>query len=141
MKYNWGVICLLICGCTNAKEPRITEANVVIKDDMPQLKVCFDRKLLLDEKFITYTKVSTKNGFTFGRSDMYLTGSRNAKENCIFEPPYFFLRNSRDENMRKIFMENMKPNNILSIEIKLGITSVNLNYSEKYKISEYKKVF
>lgn len=141
MKYFWGILFILICSCTTAKEIKITSANIVLKDDMPQLKLCFNRKLLTSESFISDVKVITKNRFTFGRSDMYVTGSSNAEGNCIFEPPYFFLRNTRDEDFRKKFDENVKPNNIRSIEIKLGSIPVNLSYSEEYKIAEYKKVF
>mgnify|MGYP000900591059 CR=1 FL=1 len=141
MKYYWGVFFIFIYGCTTADETKITSANIVLKDDMPQLKICFNRKLLSGESFISDVKVITKNDFTFGRSDMYVTGSSNAEGNCIFEQPYFFLRNNRDDDFRKKFDENMKPNNIRSIELKLGSTPVDLSYSDKYKISEYKKIF
>lgn len=141
MKYSWGIIFIFMCGCSNSEEIKITSANIVIKDDMPQLKICFNRNVLLSENFITDVKVITKNGFTFGRSDMSITGSSNAEGSCIFESPYFFLRNTRDEDFRKKFDENVKPNNIRSIEIKLGSIPVNLSYSEEYKITEYKKVF
>ncbi|MCS3527851.1 hypothetical protein [Acinetobacter johnsonii] len=141
MKYYCGIFFIFISGCTTADETKIASANIVLKDEMPQLKICFNRKLLSGENFISDVKVITKNDFTFGRSDMYVTGASNTEGNCIFEPPYFFLRNTRDEDLRKKFMDNMKPNNIRSIEIKLGSNPVDLSYSDKYKISEYKKVF
>lgn len=141
MKYCWGIFFIFICGCTTADEKKITSANIVLKDDMPQLKICFNRNLLSGESFISDVKVITKNDFTFGRSDMYITGASDSEDNCIFEQPYFFLRNTRDEDFRKKFDKNVKPNNIRSIEIKLGSIPVNLTYSEEYKITEYKKVF
>lgn len=141
MKHYWGILFIFICGCSNSEETKITFANIVIKDDMPQLKICFNRKILPSESFISDVKVITKNGFIFGRSDMSITGSSNAEGSCLFEPPYFFLRNTRDEDFRKKFHENVKPNNIRSIEIKLGSIPVNLSYSEEYKIMEYKIIF
>ncbi|WPP87178.1 hypothetical protein [Acinetobacter pittii] len=134
---------LAIVGCSNPEaDLKIVSADIVIKDHLPQLEVCFNKELGLDKNFISDIKVITKDGQTFGRSDMYVgSNSRNTEGKCIFEPPYIFLRNSRDQELRANFEKSMKPENIAVIEIKLGTQAVQFNYSEDYKLMEYKKKF
>lgn len=134
---------LAIVGCSNSEaDLKIVSADIVIKDHLPQLEVCFNKKLGLDKNFISDIKVITKDGQTFGRSDMYVgSNSRNTEGKCIFEPPYIFLRNNRDQELRANFEKSMKPENIAVIEIKLGTQPVQFNYSEDYKLMEYKKTF
>lgn len=134
---------LALIGCSNSNSDlKIDSADIVIKDDLPQLEICFNKELGLDKNFISDIRVRTKDGQTFGRSDMYVgSNSRNTEGKCIFEPPYIFLRNSRDQALREQFEKSMKPDNIAEIEIKLGTQAINSNYSDDYKILEYKKTF
>lgn len=134
---------LAIVGYSNPEaDLKIVSADIVIKDHLPQIEVCFNKELGLDKNFISDIKVITKDGQTFSRSDMYVgSNSRNTEGKCIFEPPYIFLRNSRDQELRANFEKSMKPENIAVIEIKLGTQAVQFNYSEDYKLMEYKKKF
>ncbi|MCQ1073302.1 hypothetical protein NNO96_13925 [Acinetobacter baumannii] len=134
---------LTFIGCSRSEsEIKIVNADVVVRDDLPQLKICFNKELTLDKKFISDIKVTTKDGQTFGRNDMYVgSDSYNTEGKCIFEPPYTFLRNSRDEDLRAKFDKSMKPNNIASINIKLGTQAVQFVYSDDWKLTEYKKTF
>ncbi|MBJ9425923.1 hypothetical protein [Acinetobacter seifertii] len=134
---------LSFIGCSRSEsEIKIVNADVVVRDDLPQLKICFNKVLTLDKKFISDIKVTTKDGQTFGRNDMYVgSDSYNTEGKCIFEPPYTFLRNSRDEDLRAKFDKSMKPNNIASINIKLGTQAVQFVYSDDWKLTEYKKTF
>lgn len=136
-------ISLVQIGCSNKdNDLTITSADIVSKDDMSQLKVCFNRPLEKEERYISDTKVKTKDDFIFGRSDMYIgAGSNNVDGNCVYEPPYFFMRNSRNEEQWDNFKKSMKPNNIDSINIKLGSIQVNLSYSDEYKLTEYYKKY
>ena len=138
-----GCISLIIMGCSNKDtDLTIISADIVSRDDMPQLKVCFNRPLEKEERYISDTKVKTKDGFIFGRSDMYIgAGSDNVDGSCIYEMPYFFMRNNRDEEQWTNFKKSMKPNNIDSINIKLGSVQVNLSYSDEYKLAEYYKKY
>lgn len=134
---------LTFIGCSRSEsEIKIVNADVVVRDDLPQLKICFNKELTLDKKFISDIKVTTKDGQTFGRNDMYVgSDSYNTEGKCIFEPPYTFLRNSRDEDLHAKFDKSMKPNNIASINIKLGTQAVQFVYSDDWKLTEYKKTF
>lgn len=136
-------ISLVLIGCSNKdSDLTIISADIVSKDDMSQLKVCFNRPLEKEERYISDTKVKTKDGFIFGRSDMYIgAGSNNVDGHCVYEPPYFFMRNSRNEEQLNNFKKSMKPNNIDSINIKLGSVQVSLNYSDEYKLAEYYKKY
>lgn len=134
---------LTLISCSSSEsEIKIVNADVVVRDDLPQLKICFNKELTLDKKFISDIKVTTKDGQTFGRNDMYVgSDSYNTEGKCIFEPPYTFLRNSRDDELRAKFDKSMKPNNIAEIEIKLGTQAVQFYYSDDWKLTEYKKTF
>lgn len=134
---------LTFIDCSNSESDlKIDSADIVIKDDLPQLEICFNNELGLDKNFISHIRVKTKDGQTFGRSDMYIgSNSRNTEGKCIFEPPYIFLRNSSDQVLRESFEKSMKPDNITEIEIKLGTQAVQFNYSDEFKLTEYKKTF
>lgn len=134
---------LAFIGCSNSNyDLTIVSADIVIKDDLPQLEICFNKEIGLDTNFISDIKVTTKDGQTFGRSDMYVgSNSNNTEGKCIFEPPYIFLRNSSDQELRAKFKQSMKPDNITKIEIKLGTQVVQTNYSDEFKLAEYKKTF
>ncbi|MEO4184614.1 hypothetical protein ABH305_01975 [Acinetobacter pittii] len=134
---------LAFIGCSNSNSDlKIDSADIVIKDDLPQLEICFNKEIGLDKNFISDIQVRTKDGQTFGRSDMYVgSNSRNTEDKCIFEPPYIFLRNSRDEVLGAKFAKSMKPDNIAEIEIKLGTQAVQFNYSDEFKLAEFKKKF
>lgn len=134
---------LAFIGCSNSNSDlKIDSADIVIKDDLPQLEICFNKEIGLDKNFISDIRVRTKDGQTFGRSDMYVCSNpRNTEGKCIFEPPYIFLRNSRDEVLRAKFEKSMKPDNIAEIEIKLGTQAVQFNYSDEFKLAEFKKTF
>lgn len=134
---------LAFIGCSNSNSDlKIDSADIVIKDDLPQLEICFNKEIGLDKNFISDIRVRTKDGQTFGRSDMYVgSNTHNTEGKCIFEPPYIFLRNSRDEGLRAKFEKSMKPDNIAEIEIKLGTQAVQFNYTEEFKLTEYKKTF
>ena len=141
--FKFLLISIGLMGCsTKESDLKIIDANIIVKDEIPQLKVCFNRNLEKEESYISDVKVKTKDGCTFGRSDMSLgSNSNNTDGNCIFEMPYFFMRNTRDEVLRGNFKKSMKPSNIKSIHIKLGEIQVNLDYSDKYKLTEYVKNF
>ena len=130
-------------GCSNSNSDlKIHSADIVIKNDLRQLEICFNKEIGLDKNFISDIRVRTKDGQTFGRSDMYVSSnSRNTEGKCIFEPPYIFLRNSKDQELRAKFEKSIKPENIAIIEVKLGTQAVQFNYSEDYKLTEYKKTF
>ncbi len=134
---------LAIIGCSNSNSDlKIDSADIVIKDDLPQLEICFNKEIGLDKNFISDIRVRTKDGQTFRRSDMYVgSNSRNTEGKCIFEPPYIFLRNSRDEVLRAKFEKSVKPDNIAEIEIKLGTQAIQTNYSDEFKLTEFKKTF
>lgn len=134
-----GCISLVLVGCFSKEaDLSIISADIVSRDEMSQLKVCFNRALEKEESYISDTKVKTKDGFVFGRSDMYIgAGSDNVEGNCVYEVPYFFMRNTRDEGQWANFKKSMKPNNIDSISIKLGSVRVNFSYSDEYKFAEY----
>ncbi len=134
---------LAFIGCSKTNSVlKIDSADIVIKDNLPQLEICFNKEIGLDRNFISDIRVRTKDGQTFGRSDMYVgSNSRNTEGKCIFEPPYIFLRNSDDQVLRAKFENSMKPDNIADIEIKLGTQAVNYNYSDDFKILNYKKTF
>lgn len=134
---------LTFIGCSNSEtDLKIVNADIVVRDDVTQLKICFNKELTLDKKFISDIKVTTKDGQTFGRNDKYVgSDSYNTEGKCIFEPPYTFLRNSRDDELRVKFDKSMKPNNIAEIEIKLGTQAVQFVYSDDWKLTEYKKTF
>ncbi|HFE9651816.1 hypothetical protein OHW45_04565 [Acinetobacter baumannii] len=134
---------LSFIGCSNSNSDlKIDSADIVIKDDLPQLEICFNKEIGLDKNFISDIRVRTKDGQTFGRSDMYVgSNSQNTEGNCIFEPPYIFLRNSSDQALRAKFEKSMKPDNIAEIEIKLGTQAVKSNYSDDFKLTEFKKIF
>lgn len=138
-----GCILLVITGCSNKEDDlKIVSADIVLRDDMSQLKVCFNRALENEERYISDTKVKTKDGFIFGRSDMYIgESSNNVDGNCVYETPYFFMRNTRDNRHWSNFKKSMKPNNIDSISIKLGSVQVQLSYSDDYKLAEYYKKY
>lgn len=93
---------LVLIGCSNSNSDlKIVSADIVIKDNLPQLEICFNKEIGLDKNFISDIRVKTKDGQTFGRSDMYVgSNSRNTEGKCIFEPPYIFLRNSDDQVLR-----------------------------------------
>ncbi|WP_134817641.1 hypothetical protein [Acinetobacter calcoaceticus] len=134
---------LAFIGCSSSNSDlKIVSADIVIKDDLPQLEICFNKEIGLDKNFISYIRVKTKDGQTFGRSDMYVgSNSRNTEGKCIFEPPYIFLRNSDDQVLRAKFKKSMKPDNITEIEIKLGTQAIKTNYSDEFKLAEFKKTF
>ncbi|WP_284087343.1 hypothetical protein [Acinetobacter nosocomialis] len=134
---------LAFIGCRNSNSDlKIDSADIVIKDDLPQLEICFNKEIGLDKNFISDIRVRTKDGQTFGRSDMYVgSNSRNTEGKCIFEPPYIFLRNSSDQAIRAKFEKSMKPDNITEIEIKLGTQPIQNNYSDEFKLAEFKKKF
>lgn len=134
---------LAIVGCSNPDaDLKIVSADIATKDDLPQLEVCFNKELGLDKNFISDIKVTTKDGQNFGRNDMYIgSNSRNTEGKCIFEPPYIFLRNSSDQELRAKFKKSMKPENIAVIEVRLGTQAVNSNYTDAFKLTEYKKMF
>lgn len=134
---------LSFIGCSNSNSDlKIDSADIVIKDDLPHLEICFNKEIGLDKNFISDIRVRTKDGQTFGRSDMYVgSNSRNTEGKCIFEPPYIFLRNNRDQALRAKFEKSMKPDNIAEIEIKLGTQAVQFNYSDDFKLTEFKKIF
>ncbi|WP_336040643.1 hypothetical protein [Acinetobacter calcoaceticus] len=134
---------LAFIGCSNSNSDlKIVSADIVIKDDLPQLEICFNKEIGQDKNFISDIRVRTKDGQTFGRSDMYVgSNSSNTEGKCISEPPYIFLRNSRDQVLRAKFEKSMKPDNIAEIEIKLGTQAVQFVYSDDWKLTEYKKKF
>lgn len=134
---------LSFIGCSNSNtDLKIDSADIVIKDDLPQLEICFNKEIGLDKNFISDIRVRTNDGQTFGRSDMYVgSNAQNTEGNCIFEPPYIFLRNSSDQALRAKFEKSMKPDNIAEIEIKLGTQAVKSNYSDDFKLTEFKKTF
>ncbi|OTU41286.1 hypothetical protein CAT37_18200 [Acinetobacter pittii] len=134
---------LAFLGCSNSNSDlKIDSANIVIKDDLPQLEICFNKEIGLDKNFISDIRVRTKDGQTFGRSDMYVgSNSHNTEGKCIFEPPYIFFRNSSDQALRAKFEKSMKPDNITEIEIKLGTQPIQNNYSDEFKLAEFKKAF
>ncbi|WP_396235239.1 hypothetical protein [Acinetobacter baumannii] len=134
---------LAFIGCSKINSDlKIDSADIVIKDDLPQLEICFNKEIGQDKTFISDIRVRTKDGQTFGRSDMYVgSNSRNIEGKCIFEPPYIFLRNSGDQVLRAKFEKSMKPDNIANIKIKLGTQAVNYNYSDDFKLLDYKKTF
>lgn len=138
-----GLLIISISACSNPDESlKIVDANVVLKDEMPQLKICFNRPLEAYKTYISDIKVKTKDGFTFGRSDMYVGNyDGKTKELCVFEVPYTLLRNTRDTQIRENFNQSYKPNNIANISIKLGTQQVQLSYSEDYKLTEFNKSF
>ncbi|MFX7112068.1 hypothetical protein ABTI33_10040 [Acinetobacter baumannii] len=43
--------------------------------------------------------------------------------------------------LREKFAKSMKPDNIAEIEIKLGTQAVQFNYSDEFKLTEFKKTF
>lgn len=134
---------LAFIGCRNSNSDlKIDSADIVIKDDLPQLEICFNKEIGLDKNFISDIRVRTKDGHTFGRSDMYIgSNSRNTEGKCIYEPPYIFLRNSSDQAIRAKFEKSMKPDNITEIEIKLGTQAIQNNYSDEFKLAEFKRAF
>ncbi|MDC4608073.1 hypothetical protein NQ788_06365 [Acinetobacter baumannii] len=134
---------LVFIGCSNSNSDlKIVSADIVIKDDLPQLEICFNNEIGLDKNFISDIRVRTKDGQTFGRSDIYVgSNSRNTEGKCIFEPPYIFLRNNSDQVLLTKFEKSMKPDNISQIEIKLGTQAVQFVYSDAWKLTEYKKTF
>lgn len=132
---------VLLLGCSDPNQDlKILSAEVVEHKGMPQLKVCFNRNF--DKGFISDVKVTTKDGYTFGRSDMVMSFASTLTDDvCLYESPYFFLRNTRDDSLRQQFLESMKPENIKKINIKLGSIPVNLMYSDEYALTSYTRTY
>lgn len=50
-------------GCSNSNSDlKIHSADIVIKDDLPQLEICFNKEIGLDKNFIIDIRVRTKDG-------------------------------------------------------------------------------
>lgn len=138
--YIAAIVSFVLVGCTEPnKDLKIISADIVDSDDMPVLKICFNYKPEAKDSFISSVRVKTKDGFVFGRDDMYTAPLD--QDLCSTEKPYFFLRNTRDEQYREQFVKSMKPNNIQSIIIKLGTQHVNFAYSEDWHLTSYEKSF